>query len=53
MGKTKKLFNKVVNKYFNDMSGKVRYNPEVPKDYIKELMMDRLMDIVIFWLKKR
>ncbi|MCK8624474.1 TetR/AcrR family transcriptional regulator [Apilactobacillus xinyiensis] len=52
VGKTKKLFNKVVDQYFNDMSGKVKYNPKVPKDYIKELMMDRLMDIVIFWLKK-
>ncbi|TPR24587.1 TetR/AcrR family transcriptional regulator [Apilactobacillus micheneri] len=51
-GRIKKIFSDVTDASFAQFDGKVTLTDEIPKDYVKEIMLNHLMNIVVYWISK-
>lgn len=52
IGKIKKMFKEVIIKSFHAAPSEIEFHPGIPKDYVMEIILDRLMSIVVYWMSK-
>lgn len=50
--KIKEMFRNLIKESFHASSDDIEFNPNIPKDYIMEIILDRLMSIVVYWMSK-
>ncbi|CAI2653604.1 hypothetical protein AKUH4B406M_12970 [Apilactobacillus kunkeei] len=52
IGKIKKMFKEVIVESFHAAPSEIEFHPGIPKDYVMEIILDRLMSIVVYWMSK-
>lgn len=50
--KIKEMFRDLIKESFHASSDDIEFNPNIPRDYIMEIILDRLMSIVVYWMSK-
>lgn len=50
--KIKDMFRNLIKESFHASSDDIEFNPNIPRDYIMEIILDRLMSIVVYWMSK-
>lgn len=50
--KIKEMFRNLIKESFHASSDDIEFNPNIPRDYIMEIILDRLMSIVVYWMSK-
>lgn len=52
IGKIKTMFKDLIVHSFSSVKEQTYFNPSVPKDYVMEIVLDHLMNIVVYWMSK-
>ncbi|UQS84476.1 TetR/AcrR family transcriptional regulator [Apilactobacillus apisilvae] len=52
IGRIKNIFNEVTDISLNEFNGTFKFTSKIPKDYVREIMLDHLMNIVVYWISK-
>ena len=53
IGKIKKMFKEVIVESFHAAPSEIEFHPGIPKDYVMEIILDRLMSIFVYLMSKQ